>query len=381
MSDTGKFRIFLSHINEEKALALVVKRQLEQAFSDILTVFVSSEATDNPGGEEWLERLRRELTDPQTRMLISLLSPRSLPRHWISVELGAAWGRKLGVFPLGHSGTAVPGTLPEPLKAFGGASVEQADVSKRLIHAVAQAIKMPVPLITDAVHNQNQSELKLVAATTALTALAAVVDAPAAPPKGPPTAPAILTADQETVLRVLQSAFNGGFGSSKTRLTDSDGARLVSMAPSDWRVVVRELQSMGFVGNTLAAGSGYSWHIKDEGLKWIRDAKLAEAEAAAVAAASPVEPPADPLDVTLDNEEIKILKLLAKYVDSGSGMRDGLTLEQGAAQLFIKPTIYRLHMETLVKHGLVDQELILGDANRFCITNDGLRWLKRGDLL
>lgn len=171
-----KVRIFLSYIHEEAALAKVVKRQLEQAFAKILTVFVSSDATDNPGGEECLERLRRELTNPHTRMLISLISPRSLPRHWISVELGAAWGRKLGVFPLGHSGIVVPDDLPDPLKAFGGASVEQADVPRRLVHAVARAIEMPVPHISDFTYKESQIELKLAAATTALAALATTVD-------------------------------------------------------------------------------------------------------------------------------------------------------------------------------------------------------------
>ncbi len=64
-----EFRLFVSHVHEETKLAEVVKHDLEDAFAERLTVFVSSLARDNPGGEEWEGKIREELRNPQLRML------------------------------------------------------------------------------------------------------------------------------------------------------------------------------------------------------------------------------------------------------------------------------------------------------------------------
>src|SRR6266699_1843908 len=123
MNTQAPLKIFVSHIHEEAALASAVKEGLEDAFAGRVAVFVSSDKRDNPGGDEWSEKVRRELQDPRTCMLISLISPTSVKRPWISIELGAAWARNLALFPLCHSGSS-PGTLPRPLGDFGGAALE-----------------------------------------------------------------------------------------------------------------------------------------------------------------------------------------------------------------------------------------------------------------
>jgi len=140
-----KSRIFVSHIAEEAKLGKAVKDGLEDAFSRRIEVFVSSDPRDNPGGERWLERLERELKDPRTRMLISLVSPQSVREPWISIELGAAWIRTLAVFPLCHSGQDL-GTLPRPLGDFGGADLDhQDDAVERLLGAVEKAVNLDAP--------------------------------------------------------------------------------------------------------------------------------------------------------------------------------------------------------------------------------------------
>jgi len=140
-----RVKVFVSHIHEEAALGKVVKDGLEDAFASRVAVFVSSDPRDNPGGERWLDRLERELKDPQIRMLISLVSPQSVREPWISIELGAAWIRQLAVFPLCHSGQEL-GALPRPLGDFGGADLDhQKDSAERLLGAVEKSVKLEVP--------------------------------------------------------------------------------------------------------------------------------------------------------------------------------------------------------------------------------------------
>ena len=139
-----KLKLFVSHAHEESRLGVTIKDALEDAFPDRVAVFVSSDRRDNPGGERWLERIVEELKDPQTRMLVSLISPQALSRPWISIELGAAWVLGHAVFPLCHSGQKL-GKLPRPLQDFGGVDLEEPDAAARLITAVEKATSLRIP--------------------------------------------------------------------------------------------------------------------------------------------------------------------------------------------------------------------------------------------
>lgn len=139
------YKIFVSHIHEEAALAAVIKASLEDAFAGRIEAFVSSDPGSNPGGENWLDKIARELRDPQTRMLISLVSPAALGAPWIAIELGAAWILGLSVFPICHSGQSFD-NLPRPMQDFGGADLERDDnTAKRLIGAVERATAVRTP--------------------------------------------------------------------------------------------------------------------------------------------------------------------------------------------------------------------------------------------
>jgi hypothetical protein len=137
-------KIFVSHVHEEAALGLEVKESLEDAFSHRVDVFVSSDSTSNPGGVEILPRIKQELSDPNSCMLISLISPQSLREPWISIELGAAWVLDRSVFPLCHLEQSIDG-LGRPMKDFGGASLAIDDAGARLIGAAEKATGLRVP--------------------------------------------------------------------------------------------------------------------------------------------------------------------------------------------------------------------------------------------
>nr|WP_180202430.1 toll/interleukin-1 receptor domain-containing protein [Pseudomonas sp. SbOxS1]NYU01861.1 toll/interleukin-1 receptor domain-containing protein [Pseudomonas sp. SbOxS1] len=125
--------IFLSHIHEEKALALLVKQALEDEFSGFVDVFVSSDGTSIPAGSNFLKRVEDGLVD--CIGAIYLISPASVKRNWINFELGAVWIRNamsirsgasaIPALPVCHSG-ATPSSLPSPLNNLNGITANQA---------------------------------------------------------------------------------------------------------------------------------------------------------------------------------------------------------------------------------------------------------------
>jgi hypothetical protein len=125
--------IFLSHIHEEKALALLVKQTLEDEFSGFVDVFVSSDGTSIPAGSNFLKRIEEGLVS--CIAAIYLISPISVKRNWISFELGAVWVRniislgagshEIPTLPVCHSGMT-PSGLPAPLNNLAGISANQA---------------------------------------------------------------------------------------------------------------------------------------------------------------------------------------------------------------------------------------------------------------
>jgi hypothetical protein len=90
--------IFISHIGEERPLALRFQQLLEAALSPKPPVFVSSDYDSIKSGEEWyraiLDGLRR------SQAVITLLSPQSVGRRWINFEAGFGLGQESQVMPV-----------------------------------------------------------------------------------------------------------------------------------------------------------------------------------------------------------------------------------------------------------------------------------------
>lgn len=119
--------IFLSHIHEEKELAILLKEAIESEFSGFIDVFVSSDGVSIPAGSNFLKRIEDGLIN--CIGAIFLLSPYSVNRNWINFELGAVWvrnaisqnngGVNIPALPFCHSGI-VPATLPQPICNLNG---------------------------------------------------------------------------------------------------------------------------------------------------------------------------------------------------------------------------------------------------------------------
>lgn len=121
--------VFISHITEERELAMILSTEIKKSFLGMLDTFVSSDGASLPAGSRWLDKIDAALN--QSAIQISLCSPQSIGRPWINFEAGAAWIRKIPVVPLCHSGLK-KGNLPIPL-----AMLQAADIDNQTdLHAV-----------------------------------------------------------------------------------------------------------------------------------------------------------------------------------------------------------------------------------------------------
>lgn len=148
--------IFLSHIHEEKALATLVKRALEDEFSGFVDVFVSSDGTSIPAGSNFLKRIEDGLVN--CIGAIYLISPISVKRNWINFELGAVWVRNvmnlragnadIPTLPICHSGIT-PGSLPAPLNNLNAITANQASQLEFAFQSLQMAVGGKGKLRTD----------------------------------------------------------------------------------------------------------------------------------------------------------------------------------------------------------------------------------------
>ena len=119
--------VFLSHIHEERELALLLKSAIEDEFGGFVDVFVSSDGVSISSGANFLKKIEQGLTECCAG--IYLISPKSVKRSWIHFELGAIWirnilqvaskGKEIPLIPVCHSGST-PSNLPSPLNNLNG---------------------------------------------------------------------------------------------------------------------------------------------------------------------------------------------------------------------------------------------------------------------
>jgi len=148
--------LFLSHIHEEKAMAILVKDAIEEEFGGFVDVFVSSDGVSIPAGANFLKRIENGLIC--CIGAIYLISPNSVKRNWINFELGAVWVRnainiregksEIPTLPFCHSGMT-PSGLPAPLNNLNGISTTEASQLEFAFRSIQSAVGGRGKLRTD----------------------------------------------------------------------------------------------------------------------------------------------------------------------------------------------------------------------------------------
>jgi hypothetical protein len=79
------YRVFVSHATADKFLAKVLCEKMEEVGASTFR-----DDRDVDGGDDIPERIRSEIK--RSRELVVLLTPNSVNRPWVLLEVGAAWG-------------------------------------------------------------------------------------------------------------------------------------------------------------------------------------------------------------------------------------------------------------------------------------------------
>ncbi len=130
-------KIFITHIQEEFPVAMVLKKWIESAFPDYCEVMVSTDPDSIPAVAQYVEKNEQALEE--IKALILLCSPHSIQKPWIPFEAGCAWIRKIFIIPVCYSGISRE-ELPQPLSIFHGFDLEQRDFGQQLFMTLAKEL-------------------------------------------------------------------------------------------------------------------------------------------------------------------------------------------------------------------------------------------------
>lgn len=136
--------VFISHITEEKEMAMELKKLIEESFLGMLDVFVSSDENSISSGSKWLDNITSALSSCAIELI--LCSPNSVKRPWINFEAGAGWVRDIPVIPLCHSGMK-PSKLPVPINSLQAAEITEAASLRLIFPVLASAIGCKCPKV------------------------------------------------------------------------------------------------------------------------------------------------------------------------------------------------------------------------------------------
>lgn len=140
--------VFISFVHEEQEVAATVQQLLVEKLRREFAVFLSSDRWQMLAGQVWLDRIREELNG--ARVIVSLLSPRSIGRPWVNFEAGAAWLSNKPIIPACFGGLDL-GQLPRPYSDFQAVDLRAHDYE--LVSGVLRCLDAhripPVPWAPD----------------------------------------------------------------------------------------------------------------------------------------------------------------------------------------------------------------------------------------
>ncbi len=145
--------IFISFIHEEQPVAVAVQHLLRASLGN-QNVFLSADEWQIFAGEQWLDRIKAELQP--AKVVVLLLSPRSVKRPWVNFEAGAAWLTKKVIIPACFAGLS-KGTLPKPYSNIQALDLPEDDYY--LIRSVLHHCNFGPPIMPD-INTADQQALR-----------------------------------------------------------------------------------------------------------------------------------------------------------------------------------------------------------------------------
>lgn len=135
--------IFISFIHEEGKYAEAVQAFITQILGTEAKPFLSSDQMQVYAGEKWLERIMDELKT--AKIVILMLSKKSVQRPWVNFEAGAAWTRDIVTIPVCFKDLR-KGELPKPYSSLQAVDLSSYGDDEYLAISVAHHLGIEKPI-------------------------------------------------------------------------------------------------------------------------------------------------------------------------------------------------------------------------------------------
>lgn len=162
MSQTGRDKpiVFVSHVEEDAAIASEIKAWIEDSLLEGVEVFVSGDDIDP--GAKW-EELVIEKKLKNCCIALIVCTQTSIRQPWINFEAGGAWVKGAKVIPLCYHGQR-KGTLPRPLASLQALDLSEPDDVRKLLETVATKAGLRAPdidpnVLIERLPSRNDEEL------------------------------------------------------------------------------------------------------------------------------------------------------------------------------------------------------------------------------
>jgi hypothetical protein len=142
MSQTGRDKpiVFVSHVEEDAAIASEIKAWIEDNLLKGADVFVSGGDIDP--GDKWEERVEEKLKNCCIALIVC--TQMSIRQPWINFETGGALVKGAKVIPLCYHGQR-KGTLPRPLSSLHALDLSEPDDVRKLLETIATEAGLHAP--------------------------------------------------------------------------------------------------------------------------------------------------------------------------------------------------------------------------------------------
>lgn len=154
----NKRSVFISHIAQEKDIALALQKFLRRLYLGSFNVFVSSDSNSIELGDSWQNVVFDSIQTCD--LMIVLCSPVSITRPWIPFEAGAGWSRKIPVIPVCHSGLT-PGELPLPFSTLQGCVLSDEKSVQQILAKISKLFDLEIPELDSSTFTESIKDMEL----------------------------------------------------------------------------------------------------------------------------------------------------------------------------------------------------------------------------
>lgn len=142
-------QVFISFVHEDERVAAAVQSYLASHLALGDSVFMISNQYQVVAGEDWLRRIRQELSS--ARVVLLMMSARSVNRPWVNFEAGAGWIMNKALISVCY-GAMTKDRLPKPYSNFTALNLPGQE--EFLLRSIATHLNMPKPSLLSKIMNE-----------------------------------------------------------------------------------------------------------------------------------------------------------------------------------------------------------------------------------